>query len=187
MISSEDLAGRCGADPEFRLAARYWNGGLTFIIDGSTASVRIVDGEPHAGPVDDGPGVVTFTGEGALWDAMTASVPPRFYNDIAFAALLGLTLGGDELAYWQYYPAIARAVELLRPAITAAPSPPAPRSGSTARSVATCTSTSTAPTTASTSRKRARASPSSCSTPPAPTACSGGTCSRTSGSPTTSG
>jgi pimeloyl-ACP methyl ester carboxylesterase len=53
VISSEELAARCGGDPEFRLAAR--------------------------------------------------PVPPRLYNDIAFAALLGGRVGGDELAYWHYY------------------------------------------------------------------------------------
>jgi len=127
MISSQELADRCAADPEFRLAARYWDGGFAFVVDDDVTAVRVAGGQPSADPVTDGPGVVTFTGDAGVWDAITSSPPPRFFNDIAFAAALGLQLGGDELTYWQYYPAVARAVELLRPP-TAAAAPPA-RSG----------------------------------------------------------
>jgi pimeloyl-ACP methyl ester carboxylesterase len=126
MISSNELAERCAADPEFRLAARYWTGGFAFSGDGTEAAVRVVEGQPEAGPVASGPGVVTFTADGPLWDAMLSAVPPRFSNDLAFAAALGGQLGGDELAYWQYYPAIARAIELMRPAPDVLPQPPAP-------------------------------------------------------------
>ena len=109
MISSQDLAARCAADPEFRLAARFWDGGFAFVVDGDVTAVRVADGVPEAAELGDGPGVVTFAGDAALWDTIASSPPPRFYNDIAFAAGLGLRLGGDELTYWQYYPAIARA------------------------------------------------------------------------------
>src|SRR4051812_32703809 len=124
MISSQELAARCAADPEFRLAARFWDGGFAFVVDGDVTAVRVVDGAPEAAGDADGPGVVTFAGDADLWDTIASSPPPRFYNDVAFAAALGLRLGGDELTYWQYYPAIARAVELLRPA-TPVTAPPA--------------------------------------------------------------
>jgi pimeloyl-ACP methyl ester carboxylesterase len=126
MISSKELAERCAADTEFGLAARYWDGGFAFTADGAETTVRLVGGRPEAGPVGDGPGVVTFTADGPLWDAMLSAVPPRFLNDIGFAALLGGQLGGDELAYWQYYPAIMRAIELMRPAPSEVAAPPAP-------------------------------------------------------------
>jgi pimeloyl-ACP methyl ester carboxylesterase len=121
MISSGELAARCAADSEFRLAARFWDGGFAFVVDGEVTAVRVVDGAPEAGAAVDGPGVVSFTGDGALWATITSSPPPRFFNDLAFAAALGLRVGGDELTYWQYYPAMARAVELLR-----APTPATP-------------------------------------------------------------
>ena len=116
MITSADLAARCAADPEFRLAARHWTGGFRIDVDGDVASVQLHDGEPRAGSVPDGPGVITLAGPRALWEQLTAAVPPRFFNDIAFAEALGLTRTGDDLTYWQYYPALARAVEVLRPA-----------------------------------------------------------------------
>jgi pimeloyl-ACP methyl ester carboxylesterase len=116
MITSDELAARCHEDPEFRFAARFWNGGFSFTIDGGQASVRVVDGHPEAGPAD-GPGVIALAGTGALWDEILSAQPPRFFNDIGFAEALGLERIGDDLTFWQYYPAVMRAVELLRPAL----------------------------------------------------------------------
>src|SRR3954468_2556064 len=109
MISSEELAARCREDPEFRMAARFWTGGFTFTVDGTATSVRLVDGRPEAGPAD-GPGAIGLAGEGALWAPILAVEPPRFFNDIAFAEALGLERTGDDLTFWQYYPAVIRAV-----------------------------------------------------------------------------
>jgi pimeloyl-ACP methyl ester carboxylesterase len=122
MISSQELAARCAADPEFRLAARFWDGGFAFVVDGDVVAVRVAAGVPEAAAAA-APGMVTFTGDARLWDAITSSPPPRFFTDLAFAAALGLRVGGDELTYWQYYPAMARAVELLRAPLPAAPAP----------------------------------------------------------------
>jgi pimeloyl-ACP methyl ester carboxylesterase len=120
MITSDDLAARCHDDPEFLLAARFWNGGFAFTIDDEEASVRVVDGHPEAGPLPDGPGVIALAGERAIWDAVLSAQPPRFFNDIGFAIALGLERTGDDLTFWQYYPAVMRAVELLRPAVASA-------------------------------------------------------------------
>jgi pimeloyl-ACP methyl ester carboxylesterase len=120
MITSDELAARCQDDPEFRFAARFWTGGFSFTVDGQQTSVRVVDGEPTAGPVD-GPGVIALAGDGTLWDTITSAEPPRFYNDIGFAEALGIERTGEDLTFWQYYPAVMRAVELLRP-----PVPPVP-------------------------------------------------------------
>ncbi len=131
MITSDDLAARCHDDPEFRFAARFWTGGFNFTVDGERASVRVADGHPAAGAVEDGPGVIGLAGDRAIWDAMLSAQPPRFFNDIGFATALGLERTGDDLTFWQYYPAVMRAVELLRPTVeatkaaTAAPATPA--------------------------------------------------------------
>jgi len=116
MITSQELAARCHDDPEFRFAARFWTGGFSFTVDGEQTSVRVVDGEPAAGPVD-GAGAIALAGDRALWDTITSAAPPRFYNDIGFAEALGLERTGDDLTFWQYYPAVMRAVELLRPPV----------------------------------------------------------------------
>jgi pimeloyl-ACP methyl ester carboxylesterase len=123
MITSEELARRCHDDPEFCLAARFWTGGFSFRAGDAIASVRVVDGHPEAGAVGDGPGRIGLSGEAAIWDAMLSAQPPRFLNDIGFA--VGLERTGDDLTFWQYYPAVARAVELLRaPPPTAPAAPP---------------------------------------------------------------
>jgi len=124
MITSDELAARCHDDPEFRLAARYWTGGFSFSTDDETTSVRVVDGHPEAGPLDDEPGGIALAGDRAIWDAMLSAQPPRFFNDIGFATAVGLERTGDDLTFWQYYPAVMRAVELLRPAATGAMSAP---------------------------------------------------------------
>ena len=124
MITSADLAARCAADAEFRLAARHWTGGFRFDVDGDVASVRVHDGVPRAGSVPDGPGVIAFAGPAEVWGQLLLEVPPRFFNDLGFAEGVGLQRSGDDLTYWQYFPAVARAVEVLRPALTSeAPMP----------------------------------------------------------------
>jgi hypothetical protein len=89
LITSEQLASRCAADPEFRLAARFWNRGFVFVDDEGVTGVRVVDGRPETGPVVDGRGVVKFGGDHELWESLLRSVAPRLYSDIAFAAVLG--------------------------------------------------------------------------------------------------
>ena len=125
MITSDDLAARCRGDAEFRMAARHWTGGFRFDIDGAVASVVLSEGPARAGSIDDGPGVVGLAGPAAIWDAVLSAVPPRFFNDIGFAEALGLKRTGDDLTYWQYYPAIMRAVEVIRPALPATAAVPA--------------------------------------------------------------
>jgi pimeloyl-ACP methyl ester carboxylesterase len=126
VITSSDLVARCQADAEFLLAARSWTGGFRLDIDGEVASARLDEGRPSEGTVVDGPGVITLAGSRALWDQVLSAVPPRFSNDIAFAEAVGLHRRGDDLTYWQYYPALARAIEVLRPEPAArAPQPAA--------------------------------------------------------------
>ena len=123
MITSDELAARCQSDGEFRMAARRWDGGFYFDIDGAVAAVAVEGGVARAGSGLDGAGVVGLSGPAAIWDALLSAVPPRFLNDVASAEALGLKRTGDDLTYWQYYPAIMRAVEVLRPARAAIPAP----------------------------------------------------------------
>ncbi|MGI9612786.1 MAG: alpha/beta fold hydrolase [Acidimicrobiales bacterium] len=114
MRTSEQLAARCRADGEFCLAARHWNGGLRFDFGEAVAAVTITDGEAVAGDPGDGHGVITLSGPAQTWAEMLVALPARFANDISPARALGVRRTGDELVYWQYAPAIQRAVELLR-------------------------------------------------------------------------
>ncbi len=107
------------ADGEFTLAARHWHGGLRAVVahpDGTetVTGVTVADGAPSAVVPPPGDGVVELRAEPDCWELVTAAVPPPFANDVAAAASLGLRRRSNELVWWQYQPAVQRAVELLR-------------------------------------------------------------------------
>lgn len=156
-VDAAELARRCSADGEFALAARYWNGGFRLVMHDRTLALNIRDGMASAaapnGAPDNGTanGFVILSGGKDVWDALLATVPAPGYVDIVAAQRRGL-LGreGDELTYWQYLPALARAVELLRPPpppASAAPTAPA-ASPAPAVEAQTTATVATAPTTA---------------------------------------
>jgi len=115
--TSEQWAAICAQDGEFRLAARFWTGGLRLRIDDQTLTLKLTDGEVSAGPIADSTGVVELAGSSAMWQQMCADVPPRFLNDVManLSTGMGLSRSGDPVAVAQYYAAVARALELLRP------------------------------------------------------------------------
>lgn len=116
--TSETLAARCADDGEFRLAARHWSGGLRLEMEGRVVALSLAAGVPSAAdPGAAASGVITLTAPATSWQALLAATPPRFCNDIANMTGAGMmTLRGDPVLYAQYYPAVMRAVELLRPA-----------------------------------------------------------------------
>jgi len=116
---SEDWAKRCNADGEFQLAARHWTGGLRLCMDNAVLELSLSEGEAAGaqGLSADAPGVVELAATDEFWQRMLAASPPRFHTDIMAAANTGSGIGrgGDPLAYAQYYGAMMRAIELLRP------------------------------------------------------------------------
>jgi pimeloyl-ACP methyl ester carboxylesterase len=134
-LNAEELALACNEDGEFRLAARRWNGAVRFHIGDEVIGLSLRDGVATPWSTADlGVPTVVYSGGEEAWAALLSPRPPRFFNDLAPAeAVGGLVRSGDELAYWQYYPAIARIVEILRgaagPAPNAAREAPVPRTG----------------------------------------------------------
>lgn len=114
MIKADELAARCAADGEFRLASRHWTGGLRLVVGDEIVAMALTEGKPRAGEPDGSAGVITLEGSVELWSQMLAAVPARFFNDVTPAQAAGLVRGGDDLLWWQYAPAVQRAVELLR-------------------------------------------------------------------------
>ncbi len=123
MIDSHALVEKCLADGEFMMAARHWTGGLRLVTLDSSVSgqplysgFEIIDGVPKPGVPESGDeqsGVISLTAEPHLWEAITQPIPPPFLNDIGAALSQGVVRGGDDLLWWQYAPAVQRAVELL--------------------------------------------------------------------------
>ncbi len=123
MLTSEELAAACNGDAEFRLAARRWHGALRFHIGDDVVGIGVRDGVARAiSKADADVLTVVYAGPAEVWAQIFAPRPPRFLNDLFPAEAAGLiTRSGDELTYWQYTPAIARAVEVVRE--RAAPAP----------------------------------------------------------------
>jgi pimeloyl-ACP methyl ester carboxylesterase len=116
--TDEEWARACAADGEFGLAARHWTGGLTLAVGEAELSLRLTDGAVSPGRAESAEGLLTYAGPADVWEQVLAAQPPRFHNDI----MANLTVGGglnrqvDPVVHAQYYPAVMRAVELLRPA-----------------------------------------------------------------------
>jgi pimeloyl-ACP methyl ester carboxylesterase len=125
--TSRILAERCLADGEFRLAARFWSGGLRLEIGGEkVVGLALADGVPAPGePERGGQGVITITAAEPVWSKLLSARPPRLFNDLFSVVGYGeAALDADRVLYAQYYGAVMRAIELLRPADTsAAPAP----------------------------------------------------------------
>jgi len=115
ILGNQEWAALCAADAEFRMAARFWRGGLVLDIGGESLALRLDDGEPAAGAPAGEAGVIRYSAAESVWSNLLAAVPPPFFNDIAPAIALGLRVEADPVLHAQYYGAAKRAIELLRP------------------------------------------------------------------------
>lgn len=115
-IDAAAWAQRCAQDGEFQIASRHWRGGLVLNMDGEEIGIS-VDGGAVTPQVNAGDGVVSYSGSEQTWVDVLAAEPKRFHNDLMANVSVngGLTVSGDPVVHAQYYGAIMRAVELLRP------------------------------------------------------------------------
>jgi hypothetical protein len=105
------------SDPEFRLAARYWNGALEFCISERRCVVNLAEGEvTDVGDSvrgQDQPVVISAPEED--WAKLLEVAPRPFYQDFhAASAHHGFHLGGDVGTLWAYYAAVRRSADILR-------------------------------------------------------------------------
>ena len=105
----------CEQDGELRMAARYWTGSVRFDLGDEVITLAFEDGRLADAASGDQP-AITLTAPPAVWDEILQPVPAPFRNDIVPAQAFGLQIGGDPEAFWQYYPAVRRMVDLLREA-----------------------------------------------------------------------
>ncbi|MEX1254647.1 MAG: hypothetical protein WEE64_09930 [Dehalococcoidia bacterium] len=115
----EAAARAANEDPEFRIAARFWDATLRFVIDDTSYALRIASGEivETAPCAPDAPCDVSFSATTDVWSELLAPVPRPFYQDLFGAARYhGLRMEGDLGSFFPYYPAMRRFVDLMRAA-----------------------------------------------------------------------
>lgn len=114
------LAATCAADPELRLASRFWTGGIRMAMGDHLTGFTIADGVISAGVPEPGDGVISLAGDAQVWAPLFEATPPPFANMAVLASLGEAGMGGisrsgtDPLLWWQYAPAVERVAELFR-------------------------------------------------------------------------
>jgi hypothetical protein len=113
------LAAACNDDGEFGLAARFWTGALRLELGDTRGDLVLDEGRVSAvvqcaGDTPDEPGWVCVSAPESVWAQVLAPVPAPYFNDILPARAAGLEIEGHTETFWQYYPAVRRAVDLLR-------------------------------------------------------------------------
>jgi hypothetical protein len=107
------------ADPEFRLAARYWNGSFRLTMGPEEAYLfRVRDGElmnVNLQPTVFDAWDFEVAGPRDGWNEIFAETPRPFYQDVASALFRhGFTLGGDVESFFAYHAALRRVIAALR-------------------------------------------------------------------------
>ena len=117
LLSENEWAETCAADGEFRLASRHWNGGITLSIGDQKLSLSLNEGGVSPGVTQHTDGLIEYAGPEDTWEKLLAQVPERFHNDLManISQAQGLSLSANSVVHGQYYAAVIRAVELLRP------------------------------------------------------------------------
>ena len=115
----ERLKTALNADPEFRIAARYWDGALQLEIGDEPYLIALTAGEvtaiSHERGRDGEPRRVVITAPVEDWAKLLQDPPPPFYHDFYPAVTWhNFRFGGDSDYLWSYYAAIRRAGEVLR-------------------------------------------------------------------------
>lgn len=108
-------------DPEFRLAARFWTSALRIDMGDDAFLLTMRRGRIGEIAVLDPPARrrscyrISIAAPDDEWRHLLSPVPPPFYQDLWGATNRhGFEVGGDLEEFCQYYPAIARLLEILR-------------------------------------------------------------------------
>lgn len=112
--SPGEFTALCAGDGEFRLAARHWTGGFSLEMGSEKLTLVLRDGQPVAD--NSGSDLIEYSGPELVWERILQSRPERFHNDLMANVSVGggITRSGSAVVHGQYYPAVMRAVELLR-------------------------------------------------------------------------
>lgn len=114
----DELQDRLNRDPEFRLAARHWDGSLALDLGVRMLMFTLADGkvtrvEYTMEPIAE----VRIGGPLEGWEKMLSELPPPFYTDIVPAVRFhNFSFHGDRATIFAYHPAIRRLIDVVREA-----------------------------------------------------------------------
>ncbi len=110
---------QANGDGEFRIAARLWNATLRLDVGERSVLLAVADGAIRAArPCDRGsPCDASVAGAAEEWEHLLERVPRPLHQDLFAGITLGrFQLEGDRDAFYAYYPAVRRLVDLVREA-----------------------------------------------------------------------
>jgi hypothetical protein len=116
------LGAAANGDPEFGIAARFWNAVLRFEMgDSGSFVLRIRDGRvAGTEQLDDvawhaGASTIVIAAPAEEWGRLLSPLPPPFFQDLwAATKHHGFDVSGDLEGFSQYYPALGRLIDVLR-------------------------------------------------------------------------
>jgi hypothetical protein len=117
------LQASANADPEFRLAARYWS--ATLSLESPTRALRVEIAEGRIANCREGaagqPATITVVAPDDGWAQFLAPEPRPFYQDLLGGCVQhhGFTVAGDILTLSAYYQATQRLFAVMRALRTA--------------------------------------------------------------------
>ena len=118
LVDPGQLPSAVNADPEFRLAARYWDATLSLESPTTTLRVEIAAGVVKScGEGQPGqPATITVIGPDAGWAQFLAPMPRPFYQDLLGGCVQhhDFQVTGDLLALSAYYQAAQRLFAIMR-------------------------------------------------------------------------
>jgi hypothetical protein len=109
-------------DPEFLIAARFWDILFRIDMEEDTIILKIQDGkiaDVNRRPARDDPWAFKISAPAQEWEKFLKPIPTPFYHDI-FAASIhhGFVCEGDLESMYAYYPAIRRMFEIMRTSVS---------------------------------------------------------------------
>lgn len=120
-MTFDKLQTAANADPEFRIAARFWNTALRLEMGNEALLIRIEKGQiaellsGHQAFAFLTPVNIVVSAPPADWQKFLARVPQPFYVDLWGAMTHhGFKVGGDMENLYAYYPAVRRLFDIMR-------------------------------------------------------------------------
>jgi len=116
------LADRVNADPEFALAARFWDATLRLDVGTESHRLRFESGALREVTACEREAEcdLHIAAPAQEWERLLAAVPRPFYQDLFGAQLHhDITLNANPLDFAAYYPALRRLLEIFREARSA--------------------------------------------------------------------